>query len=410
MTENDSRNILTISGLTQSIKAIIEESLSSVWVTGEISNFKHHSSGHMYFSLKDSGAQIPCVMWAGRNRSLYFEPQDGMQIVVQGRVTVYEKRGYYQFDVWQMQPAGVGALQLAFEQLKQRLQNDGLFDQAHKKDLPAFPQRIGIVTSPTGAAIRDFVSVLRRRWPSIEIIVRPVKVQGQGAAEEIVSAIQEFNEYQKVDILVIGRGGGSLEDLWAFNEEIVARAIYASELPIVSAVGHEIDFSISDFVADYRAATPSAAAEMITPDADDVMHTLSGYIHSAYHQLQQHLTVHREKLNGLAKSYGLRRPADLIHQKHQDIDELHHRLDFSFKQLMEKWQQGVDTTYQRLNNLNHENILRRGFAIVLKESDKSLVSKASHLKTKEIIQIKFSNDRARAQVIDNDMTESNKEV
>lgn len=258
--EDEQSQTLSVTDATRMIKTLLETTLPMMWIEGEISNFTHHSSGHMYFSLKDPTSQISCVMWKGRNRSMHFRPQDGMKVLVNGRVTVYERRGNYQLDVWQMLPGGVGALQQAFEQLKIRLSEEGLFDEKYKRPLPKYPRRIGIVTSPTGAAIRDLHSVLSRRWPSAELILRPALVQGTGAAEDIARAIEEFNEYGEVDVLIVGRGGGSLEDLWAFNEEVVARAIFHSKLPIISAVGHEIDFTIADFVADLRAATPSAAA------------------------------------------------------------------------------------------------------------------------------------------------------
>jgi len=258
--------IYTVSELTREIKQVLETGFPCLWVEGEISNFKRHSSGHLYFTLKDENSQIRCAMWRYRANDLIFRPEDGMKVLVQGNLQVYEPGGYYQIIVQQVQPAGVGELQLAFEQLKKKLYAEGLFDEAHKKPIPIFPERIGVITSPTGAAIRDIISVITRRFPIAQIILAPVRVQGPGAKEEIVQAIQDFNEFGEVDVLIVGRGGGSLEDLWAFNEEVVARAIFTSKIPIISAVGHEIDFSISDFVADRRAPTPSAAAEMAVPD------------------------------------------------------------------------------------------------------------------------------------------------
>lgn len=391
-------HLLTVSALTAEIKALLEDGLPPVWLTGEISNFKHHTSGHFYFSLKDSEAQIPCVMWAGRNRYLRFAPRDGMQVIIQGKVTVYEKRGYYQLEVWTMQPAGVGALQLAFERLKLRLHGEGLFEADHKVELPAFPQRVGIVTSPTGAALRDLVSVLRRRWPPIEIILRPVRVQGEGAAEEIALALQEFNAYGDVEVIIVGRGGGSLEDLWPFNEEIVARAIYASELPVVSAVGHEIDFSISDFVADLRAPTPSAAAELVVPDADEVSRHLWQQLQRGHFALQRQLQAQRERLRRIAASYGLRRPVDLIHQRSQELDESHRQMLRSFELLLERRRRDLETAYQRLQALSHASILQRGFALVFKEEDGALVRQAGQLQPEAAIRIQFARGRAQAQV------------
>src|SRR5450830_1303089 len=259
----EEKNILSVTEITHRIKGVLEMGFSEVWVQGEISNCKNHSSGHLYFTLKDGSASLSAVMWRSRVAQLLFRPNDGMKVIVWGNITVYEPRGNYQIDCLQIQPVGIGELQLAFDRLKQKLSAEGLFDEAHKKPLPEYPEKIGIVTSPTGAAIQDMLNILARRFPALEVIVAPVKVQGIGAAEEIAEAIQDLNSLSDIDVIIVGRGGGSLEDLWAFNEEVVARAIYSSRIPIVSAVGHEIDFSISDFVADLRAPTPSAAAELV---------------------------------------------------------------------------------------------------------------------------------------------------
>ena len=389
---------LTVSDLTQQIKMLLETGLAPVWLTGEISNFKRHSSGHFYFSLKDENAQIPCVMWAGRNRSLRFSPEDGMQVLAHGQVTVYEKRGYYQFDVAQIQPAGVGALQAAFEQLKRRLQAEGLFDEARKKPLPEFAQSVGIVTSPTGAALRDLVSVLRRRWPAMKIILRPVLVQGAGAAEAIAQAIGEFNEYKEVEVLIVGRGGGSLEDLWAFNEEIVARAIYASKIPVVSAVGHEVDFSISDFVADVRAATPSAAAELVAPEVAEVKRQLQSLAIQSIRQLQRLLQTQHDRLRRVATSYGLRQPLDQVRQRSQQLDDLQRRLQLALQNRLAIWKQQLKAKEQRLRALSHEHILQRGFAIVYREPDKKLVHEAKELQANDSIHIQFGVGSAEARV------------
>lgn len=393
------REIISVSALTQQIKLLLEGALPPVWMTGEISNFKRHSSGHFYFSLKDEGAQIPCTMWAGRNRALTFAPQDGMQVIVHGQVTVYEKRGSYQLDVWQMQPAGLGALQQAFEQLKQRLQRDGLFEPAHKKKLPRYPQRVGLVTSPTGAAIRDLVSVLRRRWPAMQIVLRPVRVQGSGAAAEIANAIAEFNEYGNVDLLIIGRGGGSLEDLWPFNEEIVARAIFTSTLPVVSAVGHEIDFSISDFVADVRAATPSVAAEIVAPDAREMQSQLLLQLRRGFVHLTRRTQLYRERLRRIASSYGLRQPLNIVHQRSQELDDWHRRLTQAMTQRLERKRTALENAAERLHALSHESILRRGFALVYRKADGMLVSHASQVHEEDLIRVQLATSAIDAEVI-----------
>ena len=391
------REVLTVSQLTRVIKDLLEN-LPSLWVQGEISNFKRHSSGHMYFVMKDEQAQIPCVMWAGRNQSLQFAPQDGMQVLAHGRITVYEKRGAYQLDVWQMQPAGLGALQQAFEQLKQRLAAEGLFDSDHKKPLPQFPMKIGLVTSPTGAAVRDLISVLKRRWPGIEIILMPVRVQGDGAAEEIAEAIHDFNEYGDVDVLIVGRGGGSLEDLWAFNEEIVARAIYASKIPIISAVGHEIDFSISDFVADVRAATPSAAAELAVPASNEVKRHLMNLTHRMQLHLRGVVQDYRQRLLRVQSSYGFRQPLEVVRQRSQLLDELQRRVEAAMKNRLAFFRRDLESLHHRLQALSHENILRRGFSLVFRERDGKLIRDASDLKKDERVKMQFAVGTAKASV------------
>ena len=262
----DYKKILTVTELTQQIKRHLDEGFEEIWVEGEISNFRSPSSGHYYFTLKDDKSQIKAVVFRFMGRYLKFEPQDGLLVICRGRINVYEPRGEYQLILDYMEPKGIGALQLAFEQLKEKLQKEGLFDPERKKLLPFLPQKIGMVTSPTGAAVRDLLNVIGRRFPNMEILINPVKVQGEGAAQEIASAIEELNRIPGIDAIIVARGGGSLEDLWAFNEEIVARAIYHSSIPIISAVGHEIDFTIADFVADMRAPTPSVAGELVVRD------------------------------------------------------------------------------------------------------------------------------------------------
>lgn len=263
-------DILTVSELTTSIKSTLEENFNDLNLVGEISNYKAHPSGHWYFTLKDSGAQISATMWKGVNSSVFFTPQDGMKIIVKGRITVYPPRGNYQIDVRSMKPAGEGELQAAFERLKRKLSDEGLFDVKYKKEISKFSQKIGIVTGSSTAALKDMISVAERRFPLVELVIAPARVQGEGAAEEIVQSIKSLNKQDDIDLIIIARGGGSLEDLWAFNEEIVARAIFNSRIPIISGVGHEVDFTIADFVADLRAPTPTAAMELATPDKTDI--------------------------------------------------------------------------------------------------------------------------------------------
>ncbi len=279
------KKILTISELTLKIKKHLEEGFDEVWVEGEISNFRSPSSGHYYFTLKDEKSQIRAVIFRFMGRYLKFDPHDGLQVICRGRINVYETRGEYQLILDYMEPKGIGALQLAFEQLKEKLQKEGLFDPDNKKPLPLLPQKIGIVTSPTGAAIKDILNVIGRRFPNVEILINPVKVQGEGSAQEIAIAIEELNHITGIDVIILTRGGGSLEDLWSFNEEIVARAIYHSSIPVVSAVGHEIDFTIADFVADLRVPTPSAAGELVVKDKVE----LTNLVESLSNRLEKHM-------------------------------------------------------------------------------------------------------------------------
>ncbi len=318
------KRILTVSQLTSLVRGVLEENFQQVWVEGEISNLAQPSSGHCYFTLKDSGAQIRCVMFRGAARMLRFRPQDGMGLIARGRLSVYDQRGDYQLLVEYLEPKGVGALQLAFQQLKERLAREGLFDERHKKPLPLLPQRIGIVTSPTGAAIHDILHVLNRRFANLEILLYPVKVQGEGAGEEIAAAIRDFNRYGQVDVLIVGRGGGSLEDLWAFNEEVVVRAIHASKIPVISAVGHEVDVTIADLVADLRAPTPSAAAELVVGSKVELEERLLLLDHRLQQALRHRFADLRGRLTASARA--LRDPTTLLGHAAQRVDDLAERL------------------------------------------------------------------------------------
>ena len=390
------RNIYSVSSLTHEIKTLLETSFPRLWVEGEISNFKAHSSGHLYFTLKDENAQIRCAMWRFKAGELLFRLEDGLKVVAEADLQVYEKSGSYQLIIQQMQPAGIGALQLAFDQLKKRLQAEGLFDEAHKKVLPEFPERIGVITSPTGAAVRDIISVIGRRFPAAQIILYPVRVQGEGAAEEISKAIQDFNEYREIDVLIVGRGGGSLEDLWAFNEEKVARAIYASKIPVISAVGHEVDFSISDFVADRRAATPSAAAEMVVPDRKELSGVLFYFQEKMIQNILQQINNYRNELQNLKRSYAFRRPEDLIFQKMQRLDEISHLLVSEINHMLTLQQQNLTSRLQQLRSLNPLEILRRGYSICYK--DGKVIKDIKQLQMLDMVQIKLAKGQFLSQV------------
>jgi exodeoxyribonuclease VII large subunit len=295
------RYILTVSELTQEIKNLLEFKFSDIWVEGEISNFRIPPSGHIYFTLKDEDSQIRAVLFRKEARGLRFVPEDGLHIICRGRVSLYEKRGEYQLILDRMEPKGLGALQLAFLQLKERLEKEGLFDATQKKPLPMIPKKIGIVTSPTGAVIRDMLHILQRRFENVQILLYPVQVQGERASSEIAKAIEYFNDRTDVDVIIVGRGGGSLEDLWAFNEERVARAIYHSKIPIISAVGHETDYTISDFVADLRAPTPSAAAELVVKEKREIKNTLRYLETRLESQVLQVFQRHRTDLSHFRK-------------------------------------------------------------------------------------------------------------
>lgn len=390
------KKIYTVSTLTREIKELLEMSFPRLWVEGEISNLKFHSSGHIYFTLKDEGAQINCALWRFRSNQLLFRPQDGMQILVEGEVQVYEKGGNYQLIVHQMQPAGVGALQLAFEQLKKKLQAEGLFDEQHKKPLPAYPERIGIITSPTGAAIRDIVSVIRRRFPAVQLILFPARVQGAGAAEEIAQAIQSMNEYGEIEVLIVGRGGGSLEDLWAFNEEIVARAIFESKIPIISAVGHEVDFSIADFVADRRAPTPSAAAEMAVKDRLELAGVVNYYQERLGNALKKLISEYQERINAYRSSYAFRKPEDFVLQKMQRVDDLQKLITMSLNHSLALKTQHLQRLGKHLNALNPNAILNRGYSITYK--DGKIVKDVKQLRLQDMVKVKLARGEFSSQV------------
>jgi exodeoxyribonuclease VII large subunit len=319
-----SREILTVSELNHLTREILEANFPLIWVQGEISNLARPASGHWYFSLKDDAAQVRCAMFKMRNRLLPFQPTDGQQILARARVSLYEPRGDFQLIVDHMEPAGEGALRLQFEMLKKRLAAEGLFDEAWKKPLPSLPRRIGVVTSPTGAAIRDVLSVLQRRFPAIPVMIYPTLVQGATAAGNIIQAITTANRRRECDVLIVCRGGGSLEDLWAFNDEQLARVISASDIPIVSGVGHEVDFTIADFVADARAPTPSAAAEMLTPAAEDWREMFAEIASRFTGLIQRKLTTGREQLSWVTKR--LQHPSRRLQSQAQRIDELEQRL------------------------------------------------------------------------------------
>src|SRR5712692_5873730 len=338
------RALYTVSALTALLRLHIESAFPDVWVEGEVSNLRIPTSGHAYFTLKDATSQIRMVLFRSAGRALRFALEDGMHLVCRGRVTVYEPKGDYQVIVEYAEPKGVGALQLAFEQLKERLAAEGLFAEARKRSLPFFPRHIGVVTSPTGAAIRDIVQVARKRFPGIEIVLNPVAVQGESAAGEIARAIEELNERGGLDVLIVGRGGGSLEDLWPFNEEIVARAIAASRIPVVSAVGHEIDYTIADFVADVRAPTPSAAAELVVRDRQALLNQAENIWKRSVQAIRTDLRDRRARVE--AERRGLLDPTALVARAMQRRDDLEMRLRLALSARLKDLRSGVEALRQ----------------------------------------------------------------
>lgn len=367
------RKIFTVYELTSEIKRSLEERYGEVWVQGEVSNFKHHTSGHMYLSLKDERAQIKAAFFRNSNRYLKFRPEDGLEVLVRGRVSVYEPRGDYQIIVEYMEPVGVGSLQLAFEQLKEKLRKEGLFDESHKKTLPLLPEKVGIVTSPTGAAIQDILRILKRRNASLHVLLYPARVQGTGASEEVAGGVRYFNTRDDIDVIIVGRGGGSMEDLWAFNEEMVARAIYDSRIPVISAVGHEVDFTISDFVADLRAPTPSAAAEMVSGAREDLRAT----VRSLYGRMVQSIRLEIERRRSALERLSRDRAFDVAPNKIREFQQRFDEVTGRMTQVMQRFatalrhrEQVLHSRFSRIDLLGFIQRKRDSLSVVLQ----SLVS------------------------------------
>jgi exodeoxyribonuclease VII large subunit len=342
------RRALTVSELTSRIRDLLTKNFTDLSVEGEISNCREAQSGHLYFTLKDERAQIRCVWFKQDRRGLKFRVEDGLKVTLRGGISVYEQRGEYQIYVESMEPAGLGALQLAFEQLKKRLEAEGLFDPARKKPLPLLPSRIGLITSPKGAAVRDVVRILRRRFHNVHLTVFPVRVQGEGSAQEIVRALKFFNQRKLVDVLILARGGGSIEDLWSFNEEIVARAIFDSEIPVISGIGHETDFTIADFVADVRASTPSAAAELVVNTRREFDKHIADLRSALTEQIRYRILVLSRRVHELSARRGFRRPLDLLRQQRQRADEMTSRLALGLRARLEQSRRRYTAAHLRI--------------------------------------------------------------
>ena len=359
----------SITALNRAIKNMFDSKpeLNNVFIKGEISNFKHHTRGHLYFTLKDENSRIAAVMFAGPATKLKFEPEDGMKVLVAGRVTVYEQTGGYQIYVEQMDLDGIGNLYLEYEKLKKQLEQEGLFSIEHKRPIPKYPKRIGIITAPTGAAIRDILSTIKRRYPICETILFPALVQGTGAKESIVEQLNRAQDFD-LDVIICGRGGGSIEDLWAFNEEIVARAIYNSKIPVISAVGHEIDFTIADFVADLRAPTPTGAAEMAVPNLVDLVKHIEQFKIRLNESILKQYNVNKIYLESLKNSYVLKNPLVLYENKKQKIDLMNEKLNSIINIKLENKKIKIDNLIDKLNLVNPLNVLKRGYALPYKDN------------------------------------------
>jgi exodeoxyribonuclease VII large subunit len=394
---------LTVSQLTGQLKDHLETGFPDIWVAGEISNFSRPRSGHMYFTLKDETAQLRAVLWRLTAARVPFEIHDGLEVICRGPLELYAARGSYQLVVQQIQPKGLGALELALRQLKARLEAEGLFDPARKRRLPRFPDRIALVTSPSGAALRDFLQVLVRRWQGTDVLIVPTRVQGTGAAQEIAAAIARVDRMrQRPDCLVLARGGGSLEDLWAFNEEAVVRAIHACTIPVVSAIGHEIDVTLSDLAADVRALTPSEAAERVVPDAAEIAATLRQFRGRLLSALRAKANGLRARLDALASCRVLRKPAERIHDLARRLDELFGRAARAMERRLSHARHTADSLAAQLESLSPLAVLGRGYSLTRLAADDRLIRDAAELEHGEEIVTRFARGEVTSRVESSD--------
>lgn len=384
---------ISVSEITSHIKRTLEEDFSQVKIIGEISNFKSHVSGHWYFTLKDSNASINCTMWKGVNNYVFFTPKDGMKIIITGKITVYPPRGSYQLDVKSMKPAGEGELQKAFEELKQKLKDEGLFEVEAKKPIPNFPKQIGIVTGSSTAALKDMLSVAQRRYPLVKIIIAPARVQGEGSAKEISEKINLLNKETNIDIIIIARGGGSLEDLWPFNEEIVARSIFSSKIPIISGVGHEVDFTIADFVADLRAPTPSAAMELATPNKDEIFAFITDFNYNSTNNITEKLENLKGQVGQFIHSFGFRNLSNIINNKKQTVDNYLFRIQSQIGNFLYKKKNNLAILQKILESNNIEHILNKGFVLV--EQNDKIIKRKSYLNLDTVFNIRFADGKVK---------------
>ena len=390
--------VYSVAQLNNYVKSVLDndENLNHLFVTGEISNYKPHYSGHMYMTIKDETASIKAVMFAGNASRLKFKPENGMKVIIFGTVSLFQRDGSYQLYINDMQPDGIGALNIAFEQLKKKLEAEGLFSKDHKKPIPKFPQKVGVVMSATGAAVQDIFNVLKRRYPVAEVVLRPCQVQGDGAANDIANAIKEFNKVKGADVLIVGRGGGSIEDLWAFNEEAVARAVFDSEIPVISAVGHETDVTICDFVADLRAPTPSAAAECAVPDCFELKANLLSYKQRLNTLSKNILESERKRVLAIEKSGALKNPLLKINDSKKDILYLNEKLVNLTSSVIEANRSKVNALCGKLDALSPLGVIARGYSVT--KSKEKIIKSIKDVKIDDEITVNLSDGMITAMV------------
>ncbi len=395
---NATPKIYSVSELNNYVKGILDnnDNLKYIFVEGEISNYKAHYSGHLYMTVKDETSSIKAVMFAGNATKLRFRPENGMKILAFGTVSLFPRDGSYQLYISDMQPDGIGALSIAYEQLKKKLQAEGLFNPEHKKPIPAFPEKVGVITSSTGAAIQDIFNVLRRRYPVAEVVVRSAQVQGEGAAQDIASAIREFNDVNGADVLIVGRGGGSIEDLWAFNEEVLARAVFESRIPIISAVGHETDYTICDFVADLRAPTPSAAAELAVPDILELKSDLISNRQYLYNLVKNRIDSEKNKLRSIEKSGALKDPILKINDSRRNLLFLSERLTDITQKTIDGNRISFSRLAGKLDALSPLKVISRGYALV--SSDNGIVKSVENISIGDSLKVELSDGTFNATV------------
>jgi exodeoxyribonuclease VII large subunit len=403
------RHIYTVSEITQDVRIILENTFGEVWIEGEISNFNAHTSGHFYFTLKDNASVLPAAMFARANKEVKFKIENGLKVICLGKISIYEPRGQYQIIVEKIEPKGIGGLQLALEQLKKKLEKEGLFSLEHKRPLPYLPSRIGVVTSLDGAAIKDILKVLDRRFSDIRIIINPAQVQGEGAKEEIACAIKDLNRFnetllpaEQIEVMIVGRGGGSIEDLWAFNEEVVARAIYQSRIPVISAVGHERDITIADLVADVRAPTPSVAAELVIPRKEDLREELIDLCSALKNSFKNVLLNFQQILQDLLHRLRLRNPLVLVQQHKDKIEDLAKQIYVRISHFIKLKQSEFVKSMEKLSSLSPLNILLRGYSITFKMPEGLILKEASLLAKGDIIKTRLHKGEILSKVAEVD--------